>query len=183
MKTTSHDRYAIPVIALHWLMLLLIATGYAAIELREIFPKESAPRESLKALHYMVGLTVLALIGVRILARLASHTPPITPAPPAWQTLAARIVHVALILFMIAQPLLGWLILSAEGEAIPFWGAELPALVGQDKELAEQIEEIHEANGKIGLLLIGLHTAAALYHHYVQKDNTLTRMLPALARR
>jgi len=79
---------------------------------------------------------------------------------------------------MLAMPLLGWLILSSADATIPFYGLELPALVAPDKALAEQIEEVHETIGTIGYFLIGLHALAALFHHYVVKDNTLRRMLP-----
>jgi cytochrome b561 len=92
--------------------------------------------------------------------------------------MAARLIHIALLAFMIAMPILGWLILSGEGDPIPFWGLQLPALTGPDKALAEQAEEIHETVGNVGYFLIGAHAAAALFHHYVIKDNTLLRMLP-----
>ncbi|MNP75825.1 hypothetical protein D3C76_1729480 [compost metagenome] len=79
---------------------------------------------------------------------------------------------------MIGAPLAGWLILSAAGKPIPFFGLELPALIGPDKELAGQIKELHELAGTAGYWLIGLHAVAALFHHYVSRDNTLVRMLP-----
>jgi superoxide oxidase len=78
---------------------------------------------------------------------------------------------------MLAMPLAGWTILSASGAVIPFFGLELPALVGQSKPLAAQIKELHETVGTIGYFLIGLHAAAALFHHYLIKDNTLLRMI------
>ena len=55
---------------------------------------------------------------------------------------------------------------------------ELPPLIGPDEARAESLEELHKTVGTIGYWLIGLHAAAALFHHYVQRDNTLTRMLP-----
>jgi cytochrome b561 len=79
---------------------------------------------------------------------------------------------------MTLMPILGWVILSAEGDPIPFWGLELPPLTAPDKALAEEVEELHETIGNIGYFLIGGHAAAALLHHYVIKDNTLVRMLP-----
>jgi cytochrome b561 len=177
-SSIASDRYAAPVIALHWLIFLLIVISYASIELREFFPKGSAPREAMKSLHFMIGLTVLALAVARIAARFLSPTPRILPPPPHWQEIAARLVHLALLVFMIAMPVLGWLILSAEGDPIPFWGLELPPLIAPDKALAEQVEEIHETIGNVGYFLIGAHAAAALFHHYVVGDNTLARMLP-----
>src|SRR3546814_10251209 len=77
---------------------------------------------------------------------------------------------------MLAMPVAGWVILSASGKTIPFFGLELPALVGQSKTLAAQVKAIHETVGTIGYLLIGLHALAALYHHYVVTDDTLRRM-------
>jgi cytochrome b561 len=177
-SSSASDRYATPVIALHWLIFLLIVVSYTSIELRELFPKGSAPREAMKSLHFMIGLTVLMLVVARVIARLLSATPKILPPPPAWQEIAARLVHLALLVFMIAMPILGWLILSAEGDPIPFWGFELPPLTAPDKGFAEEVEEIHETVGNIGYFLIGAHAAAALLHHYIIKDNTLARMLP-----
>ena len=79
---------------------------------------------------------------------------------------------------MICMPLAGWLILSAAGKPIPFFGLQLPALISENKDLAKLIREFHETLGKVGYFLIGLHAVAALFHHYVLRDNTLRRMLP-----
>jgi cytochrome b561 len=79
---------------------------------------------------------------------------------------------------MIAMPIAGWAILSAEGKPIPFWGLELPALIAENKELAHTIEELHETAGLVFYYTLALHALAALFHHYIVKDNTLRRMLP-----
>lgn len=79
---------------------------------------------------------------------------------------------------MIGLPLAGWLILSAAGKPIPFFGMQLPPLVGQNIDLAKQIKEVHETVASISFTLIGAHAAAALYHHYKMRDNTLIRMMP-----
>ncbi len=173
------DRYGSLSIALHWLMLVLFVAVYATIELRELYPKGSDPREALKTWHYMLGLSVFFLVWLRIVIHAtAGPQPPVRPEPRPWQALAARLMHVALYLLMIVMPVAGWLILSAEGKAVPFFGLQLPALAGENKELAGLAEEIHEAVGTVGYWLIGLHAAAALFHHYIVRDNTLRRMLP-----
>ncbi|AEG01298.1 cytochrome b [Methylomonas methanica] len=177
-KNTS-IRYGSLNIALHWLIFVLIASAYAFILLRELFPKGSDPRETMKTLHFMLGLSVLLLVLPRIAMRFVGSTPSITPEPPAWQHSAARLAHLALYVFMIIMPLLGWLMLSAAGKPIPFYGLQLPALIDEDKELAKFIKEIHETIGEIGYYLIGLHALAALYHHFIQRDNSLLNMLPA----
>ena len=176
------QRYAPISIFLHWAMLLLITGAYACILLRENFERGSDLREGLKTWHFMLGLTILLLVVIRIVARLLSAKQPITPQPPAWQMHMSKGVHWSLYAFMMVMPLLGWTILSAEGEAIPFYGLNLFPLVGPSKALAEQVQEIHETIGTIGYYLIALHAAAALVHHYIYKDDTLRRMLPGSSR-
>jgi cytochrome b561 len=88
-------------------------------------------------------------------------------------------MHVALYVLMIGMPVAGWLMLSADGKPIPFFGLQLPALIDKSKDLAKIIKEIHETGGTVGYYLIGLHAVAALFHHYYVRDNTLQRMLPS----
>lgn len=175
-KNTA-NRYGSVSIGMHWLMLLLMIAVYACINLREIYPRGSDLREALKTWHFMLGLSVFVLVFARLAVR-SGPKPGITPAIPSWQRHASVFMHAALYFFMIVMPLLGWLALSAKGQSIPFFGLHLPALVSADKATAEWAEEIHETVGTIGYYLIALHAAAALFHHYIMRDNTLLRMLP-----
>lgn len=172
------NRYHALIIAGHWLTLALLVAVYALILLRELYPKGSDPREAMKMWHFMLGLTVFGVVGIRLLLRLVFRAPPITPPPPAWEQALAAAMHLALYLFLIVMPLLGWLTLSAKGASIPFFGLQLPALVGPDKALAGNLQEIHETIGTVGYYLVGLHAAAALFHHYFMRDDALLRMLP-----
>lgn len=176
--TQNPNRYSAISIAMHWLMFLLMVAVYACIELREFYPKGSDPREALKMWHFMLGLCVFLLIWVRLFFIVKGKRPDIVPTPPRWQHLLSKAVHGALYLLMIGLPILGWLMLSAKGKTIPFFGLELPALIAKNKELGDLIKEIHETGGTIGYFLIGLHAVAGLFHHYVMRDNTLLRMLP-----
>jgi cytochrome b561 len=177
MRNTP-DRYGTLSIGIHWSMLLLFVAVYACIELHEFFPKGSDLRATLNTWHFMLGLSVLALVLIRMVVHLTDIVPRIDPDPPKWQKQSAKLMHVALYALMIVMPLAGWLLLSAEGKPIPFFGLHLPSLIGKSKYLADLIKEIHEAGGTIGYFLIGLHATAALYHHYFLRDNTLRRMLP-----
>jgi cytochrome b561 len=159
-------------------MLLILVAVYASIEMRTFFPKGSDPRELMKLWHFMLGLSVLALASIRVVIHMLGPIPVIQPAPPKWQSLLARLMHILLYLFIIGMPLAGWLLLSAEGKPIPFFGLQLPELISQNKNAAEWIKEVHETGGTIGYFIIGLHAAAALFHHYIVRDNTLSRMLP-----
>jgi cytochrome b561 len=174
-KSTKTGYGWLPV-AMHWLMLLLLIAVYATMELKSIFARGSTGRASMAFWHYSLGLTVFALVWLRLLARFVGDTPSIQPALPAWQTLAAKGAHIALYVLMIGLPVFGWLTLSAKGTAIPFFGAELPALIGTDKELAKWLKEIHETSATVGYYVIGLHALAGLYHHYIRRDNTMRLM-------
>ena len=174
----SAERYGTLSIGLHWLMLALLVGVYACINLSDLFPKGSEQRGALKTWHYMLGLTVFPLAWLRLAMHLYGPVPRVEPEPPGWQRLSAKAVQVALYALMIGMPLLGWMMVSASGKPVPFFGLELPPLVGRSRSLEKILEEIHEAGGTAGYLAIGLHAAAALFHHYLMRDNTLVRMLP-----
>jgi cytochrome b561 len=176
--TNTSSRYGTLSIALHWLMFLLLLGVYGCMELRELFPKGSDPRNALKAWHYTLGLTVFALVWVRLALRLFQVSPTIAPPVPGWQHIFAKILHIALYAMMICMPLAGWLILSGEGEPIPFYSITLPPIMGENEAAAETLEGLHKTVGNLGYFLIGLHAVAALFHHYFMRDNTLQRMLP-----
>jgi cytochrome b561 len=171
------QRYGALSIGLHWLMLLLLVAVYACMELSDFYPKGSDTRGALRTWHFMLGLSVFVLVWVRLLWRLTGEVPRIDPLPPGWQMLLAKLMHFALYVFMIAMPIAGWLTLSAQGKPIPFFGLYLPALISESKSAADLIKEIHETGATIGYFLVGMHAAAALFHHYYVRDNTLRRML------
>ncbi|ABA75423.1 cytochrome b [Pseudomonas fluorescens] len=176
--TNSESRYSTVSILLHWLMLVLLVLVYASMELRGLFPKGSGGRTLIREVHYMLGLTVFVLVWFRLFARSLGPAPKIFPASPPWQTILARLMHWALYLFMISMPILGWLITSAEGHQVMFYGFDLPLLVSEDKVFAKEVEHWHVLISTIGYWLIGLHALAGIYHHYVVRDNTLLRMMP-----
>jgi cytochrome b561 len=175
---TTRNRYHALSMAAHWLTLALLVAVYALILLRELYPKGSGPRAAMEMWHFMLGMTVLGVVGVRVLLRLMFRAPPITPTPSAVLRLSAVAMYLALYLFLVVMPLLGWLALSADGKPIPFFGLQLPALIAPNAALGENLEELHETIGTIGYYLVGLHAAAALFHHYFMHDDTLLRMLP-----
>ncbi|CAG0980058.1 Cytochrome b561 [Methylophilaceae bacterium] len=179
MTIRNHpERYSTPVVILHWFMLLLLIAVYGFIELRELFPKGTEPRELMKTLHFMLGLTVLATVFLRLFFRISSRTPAIQPAPGWISRRVSQAVQIALYTLMIGMPIAGWLVLSAAGKPVPFFGLELPPLIAENKGLADTIKGVHKTVGKAGYLLIAAHALAGLYHHYVRRDNTLTRILP-----
>lgn len=177
-KLSTVNHYSKPIIILHWLTLILIIAVYSLMEFKGIFPKGSPGRDAMKNLHFMLGMTVFALTWLWLIFRLVSKKPPIHPPLPMWQVKLSKLVHLSLYGVLIVLPFTGWLVVSAAGGHVSFWGFELPALLSQDKTLAGNIKEVHETIANIAYGLIGLHILAALYHHYWNKDDTLRRMLP-----
>lgn len=176
MSLPHRARYRPSLIALHWITFLLLIAVYATMELRGMFPRGSAPRELMKTAHYFLGMSVLVLTAIRLLVRMVSTTPPIQPPPPAWQNLLAKLTALALYGLMLSMPILGYLLLNAEGHAPSIAGLSLPLLIGKQAGLAETLEELHESIAVFGYALVGLHALAAIYHHHVRHDDTLRRM-------
>ena len=172
------ERYGILSVSLHWVMLAVLIAVYACIEMREFYPRGSDIREALKTWHFVLGLSVLVLVLLRILVMMVGQFPRIMPPPQMWQTISGKVMHTTLYLFMIFMPLAGWLLLSATGKPITFWSWHLPSLISESKNVADLFSEIHETGGEIGYFLVGIHATAALFHHYFLRDNALMRILP-----
>ncbi|WP_295642011.1 cytochrome b [uncultured Methylibium sp.] len=171
-------RYSDLSIALHWLMLGLIALTYAFTELRVLFERGTPERDFMRQAHFSCGLTVLGLALVRLVARWFGGTPAIHPPLPAWQRRAARLSHALLYAFMIGMPLLALAMMGLRGDEVIFFGIELPPLLAEDKDLGKQLRGWHGDIGRAVYALIALHAAAAIYHHRIRGDDTLRHMLP-----
>jgi cytochrome b561 len=177
MSDVKPGSYNAVSIGLHWATALLFVAAYSTIELRELFPKGSGMRDAMRWWHESVGLAIFVLAGLRLLIRQVAR-PRLPKENQSWLRGLSVASHVALYLLMITLPVIGWIMLSADGKAIPFFGVSLPPLITPNGDLAEQLEELHETVGTLGYWLIGLHATAALFHHYVLRDKTLRRMLP-----
>jgi cytochrome b561 len=168
-------------VILHWSIGVAIILITAIELLRgEMFPKGSYFREVLKALHNPAGTVVFGLILLRLLWR-STHPAPTMPASMrAWESFAARLVHYALYVLMIMIPLTGIAYVLARGRSIDFGLFEISYPLDHifSRATARTLKNAHEFLGQAVLLLAFSHAAAALWHHYVRKDNVLLRMLP-----
>lgn len=170
-------------IGLHWLTLILILS-LAMVGLIMTDLANGPLKIQVYALHKSFGLTILALTCVRLLWRLFSTTPDAAANIPAWQRRIAKLTHGLLYLLLFAMPISGWLYNSAAGFPLKYFGVfKLPKLSGYDPELKQLAGDAHETFFYILALLMLMHAGAALKHHYLDKDNTLTRMLPWLAKK
>ena len=184
---TGHPRrYTAVAIVLHWLVglaiLFMLGLGLAMTQLT----LNPATLFGMYQLHKSVGITVLALVALRIAWRLG-HPPPLLPAGlPRIERRAAHATHLALYAFMLAMPLTGWAMVSASVFNIPtvLFGVVpwphlpvLPAL--HDKAAVEAaLKTVHALIAFTLIGLIGLHAAAALRHQFAKRDDVLWRMLP-----
>lgn len=154
--TSSTPRYANLSMYLHWLMLALFVGVYACIELKGLSPRGSTMRSALLGLHGLFGLSIFALVWIRLLGRLVYQAPAISPQPPIWQVGLSHLMHALLYVLMIATPVLAWLMLAAGGKPVPYFEFSMPAPIAIDPALAKQIKGWHEWMGRLGYWLIGL---------------------------
>jgi cytochrome b561 len=174
---TDRSRWSPVAKTFHWVMALLIL-GNGAFAFWMDGLKPSMQKINMFALHKSIGLTVLALFLLRALWRAVEHRPVDAPAP-RWQALLAHGVHGLLYMLIVALPLTGWLFNSAHGFPLQYFKQfNLPALVDKDEHLSQVFGTVHVYLFWFLLLVLALHVAGALKHHFVDRDDTLRRMLP-----
>ncbi|AQQ24819.1 MULTISPECIES: cytochrome b [Burkholderia cepacia complex] len=172
----KQTRYSSPAIFFHWAIFLLVALAYLAIEIRG--PKGSDSRAFWMNVHLMAGTFVLVLSVLRVLWRVVSRVPEAIPQATLLRWLL-KLAHVALYVFIIAQPLLGIMMVNMGGKPVALdWLGVSFTLFGPDKALRPTIKEAHELIGNAFYFVIGLHALAALYHHFIRRDDVLRRMAP-----
>ena len=166
-------------IGLHWLTLVLVL-GMAAVGLLMVDMAASPFKVQVYSWHKSFGLTVLALTAIRLAWRLTDRSPEPMPGTPGWQHGIARATHGGLYLLLLVVPLSGWWFNSAAGFPLRWFGlVALPRLASFDAHAKSLARQTHELLFYVLAGLILVHAIAALWHHYVLKDRTLTRMLPA----
>jgi cytochrome b561 len=169
-------RYTNTAIALHWLMALLIFAAFPlGVYMHDL--SLSPTKLQLYSYHKWLGIAVLLLAVLRLVWR-ATHTPPALPdSLPRWQKIASDATHQFMYVLLFVVPLSGWLMSSAKGfKTVLFGVLPLPDLVGKDKALGELLANVHANLNYLLLALVVLHIAAALKHHFVDKDGVMLRM-------
>ena len=170
------SRYTPTAVSLHWLMALLIIAAFSLGLYMSDLPISPAKLQYY-AWHKWMGVTVLLLVTVRLAWRLLHRPPPLPAHMPLWQRRASDLSHRLLYLLMFVLPLSGWLYSSASGYPVVYLGlVQLPDLVGKDKALAGVLHEAHELIAFTLAGLVAVHFAAALKHHFLDRDGLLGRM-------
>lgn len=167
---------------LHWLVVALIILQYVLAESAEGLPLGMAKLATL-ARHKSVGITILGLAVIRLLWRLGNRTPALPQAMRAWERILARSSHAGLYVCIFAMPITGWLMSSAKNFPVSWFGwFQLPDLVPPDAGLFDAMRATHGIIFNCLLVLAILHGLGALKHHFVNRDEVLTRMLPVSRR-
>jgi cytochrome b561 len=173
----SSPSYTRTAIGLHWLLALMIV-GTFAVGLYMTSLPFSPQRVKLFNWHKWAGVVILSLSAARLLWRLG-HRPPADLPMPAWQRRSAHAAHLTLYALFFAVPLVGWAYSSSAGFPIVLFGVlPLPDFVPVDRELSEAIKPFHGWLAYALAAVVVLHVAAALKHHFVDRDTTLARMRP-----
>lgn len=164
---------------LHWLSALTVvgmfALGLWMMELSYYDPwYRTAPD-----IHKSIGIALVLVTLIRLVYRFAVPYPGALPGHSAMVRLAAKLVHGAIYLLLLVMFVSGYLITTAQGDALVVFGGylELPSLISGIDNLEDKAGEIHEIAAFTLIGLAVLHAVAALKHHFIDRDDTLLRMI------
>lgn len=172
----TKNRYGWVAMLFHWAMALLILAMLGLGLYMDGLPVSLA-KLKLYGWHKELGILILFLVVLRTVWSCVNIVPVLPP--PYWQQLAARALHLAFYGFMFVLPITGWCMSSASGVPVSFFGLfVLPDFVAPNKQLGHLFRVVHGwlAYGLIAAIVS--HAAAALWHHFIQNDDTVRRMLP-----
>ena len=177
MSAKHPVRYTLTARLLHWLIATAIMTSVVIAIISDGLPL-TPHKIHLINYHKWSGLTVLWLLIVQIVWRLA-HPPPDFPVTlAAWERNTALATHWIMYLLIAATPVLGWWLSSTSGFPLKYLGLILlPDLAEKNQTIAELIAPIHSATAWILIGLVALHVTAALKHHWLDHDDVLRRMI------
>lgn len=155
---------------LHWFMAAALLLQWFAGEFDDAFGGSG--------FHVSLGLTLFALLLLRLALRLLLPSPPPPATAPGWERLAARAMHWAWYALLLALPVTGLLYRDLRDRAVSWFGLfDLPGFMEANRELAHQMEELHEWLAWVAVALLVLHVLAALKHHFIDRDHVLKAML------
>lgn len=162
----------------HWIIALFVLTLLGVGVWMTGLPNEPF-KFQIYGLHKAFGVTILALVLLRILWRLTSKIPSLPAGMPGWQKKLAHGVHFLLYACLLIMPISGYVMSMAGGYGVSYFGLyNLPDLIGKDPALGKLASGVHEYTAWVLAGLIGLHVVGGLYHHFIRRDNVLRRMWP-----
>jgi len=171
------DSYTRAAVVLHWLLAALLLGQIGFGWFLTTVPRGTTMRGIYVNFHKSTGLTVAALIVVRIVWRLLHAPPPLPSFMPAWQRIAARGNHLALYAAMLVMPLSGYIASNFSKYGVKLYNAvRLPPWGGDDPRVYAIFNSIHVVTAYVFVAIIALHVLAAILHA-VRRDRVFSRML------
>jgi len=164
---------------LHWTIFILFMVQYFLVYRREYFPKTSPEKLQYMLLHKSFGVCVLALALTMLIWGRIGKRPAMPINMSGLEKFAAKSIHLLLYVVMFVMPITGMLMSQFAGYPVSVFGwFDMPSFFSKNESLAHFFKETHEISSFIIMGIVGIHVFAAFFHHYVRKDNVLTRMLP-----
>lgn len=171
------ERFGLVARTLHWLTLLLLV-GSFTLAISMVNMPFSPQKLEFYSWHKWVGVTIFLVVLLRLGWRLANPVPRQPPDTPRWQQRLAGLSHAALYAILIVMPITGWIMSSALNLPVVYLGVvHIPSPFGVDRALGETMKVVHLSLAVTLLVLVTIHALAALYHHFVLRDDVLRRML------
>lgn len=178
--TNARSHYSLPAQAFHWFTVFCVLAAWTLGLLGDELPRGPI-RHTGEFAHVIFGELVVLLLALRVVWRFVTPAP--APEPTRFGPAAdivARALHLVLYALLLAVPVVGVVTLFHGGEALSLFGLhDIASPWPKNRELKHNSKEIHELLAHLLVALAALHAAAALAHHYLLKDGTLRRMLPA----
>src|SRR5581483_565305 len=160
----SSERYTVTAIVLHWIVAGMVLLQFTWGWWMQTIPKlPVGPRADAYNLHKSIGLTILALVVVRLAWRLL-HDPPPLPPMPKWQRHAARVNHFMLYSLVLAMPIAGYLGSAFSGYPVKYFGWTIPAWSAKHESLKELMSAVHLTLALVLAASVLLHLAAVVKH-------------------
>jgi cytochrome b561 len=165
--------------SLHWIILALLIVQFILAWTMPDIRRDTKP-DTLINLHLSFGMLILGVAVIRLAWRLLQGEPEPADGLPPWQMQSARAIHWLLYVLLFVLPILGWVNASWRGFPVVLFGLfELPKLLATRAPGWAWTGDVHGLLANYALLaLVGLHTAAALYHYFIRRDGVMQRMLP-----
>ncbi len=179
MSATPVTRYGRAAMAIHWLTAILVVAAFVLGPGGSEQRVYAAAKDTERAIHETLGLAVLALTLVRLAWRALTPAPQLPPAS-LWMLRLSKLVQGLLYALLVATPVTAIAGAWLEGHALTLGIlGSVPPLVAENHALGRSIAEVHTYLGDMIVWLAGFHAAAALFHHFVLRDEVLAAMLPA----
>jgi cytochrome b561 len=176
-ESATAPAYTVTARTLHWITAVLVL-GMVPVGIVIANEWGGPAQDALYSLHKSVGLLLIPIVIVRLIYRLTHPPTPLPDDIPAIQRFAAEATHWALYILILVQPFIGWIATSAYRAPLPFFGLfEFPPIWPEDRAFSDGLFVVHRIVGVVIGVIAAMHIGAALFHHFVRRDQVLMRMV------